>query len=62
MAEDHKCPECGEPIDDVRVTCSNCGYEYKKEDYDDRKAGNEFRAGSALDDEGEEDLEDPSGN
>lgn len=62
MTEEHKCPECGAEIDDVRVTCSKCGYEYRSSDYDDTQAGNEFTAGSAVDDEGAELVEDPSGN
>jgi ribosomal protein L32 len=50
----NKCPECGEPVEDLRATCANCGYEYKDEDYADPEAGNEFLAGSNIDDEGEE--------
>jgi hypothetical protein len=49
-----KCPECGEPIEDVRATCPNCGYEYKDEDYTDPEAGKEFIAGAAVDEEGQE--------
>jgi uncharacterized protein (DUF983 family) len=48
------CPECGEPVEDLRATCANCGYEYKDEDYADSEAGNEFLSGSNIDDEGEE--------
>jgi uncharacterized OB-fold protein len=48
------CPQCGEPLDDVRKTCANCGYELKEEDYADPEAGTEFRAGSAVDEEGRE--------
>lgn len=51
---ENSCPECGEPIDNVRKTCANCGYEYKDDDYTDTEAGNEFLAGSNIDDEGEE--------
>lgn len=54
---DAKCPECDEPIIDVRANCPNCGYEYKEEDYGDKEAGSEFVAGSAVDDEGNEDPE-----
>ena len=49
-----ECPECGEPVEDVRMTCPNCGHEYKDDEYTDEEAGNEFRAGSALDESGEE--------
>lgn len=48
------CPECGEPVDDVRVTCPKCGREYTKDDYSDPDAGKEFVAGTAVDDEGNE--------
>ena len=61
QADSKKCPECGEPIDNVRVTCSNCGYEYQKEDYEDTEAGTEFTAGSAVDEEGNEDVDHPTG-
>src|SRR5688572_8747673 len=54
LASDKKCPECGEPVDDVRATCINCGYEYKDEDHEDLEAGSEFVAGSQIDDEGNE--------
>ncbi|MGH2754522.1 MAG: zinc-ribbon domain-containing protein [Actinomycetota bacterium] len=59
---EHKCPECNAPIDDVRVTCPNCGYQYDRSDYEDTEAGNEFQAGSALDEQGEEMVDHPSGN
>lgn len=62
MADEHKCPECGAEVDDVRVTCPKCGYEYKDSDYDDTDAGSEFTAGTAVDDDGNELTEDPSGN
>ena len=58
---DKKCPECDEPIIDVRATCPNCGYEYKDEDYNDEDAGKEFVAGSAIDEEGNEMPDDESG-
>lgn len=61
MGSDHRCPECGHEIDDVRVTCPGCGYRYQESDYRDTEAGNEFLTGSAMDDEGREDLEDPTG-
>ncbi len=56
-SESKKCPQCGEPVDNLRKTCITCGYEYGKDDYDDTEAGNELRAGSALDEEGNEVLE-----
>ena len=59
LADKKTCPECGTPIDDVRATCINCGYEYKDEDHEDAEAGNEFMAGSQIDDEGNEIPEDP---
>lgn len=52
-----KCPECGEAVDNLRKTCINCGYEYQSGDYDDTEAGNELRAGTGLDDEGNEILD-----
>lgn len=57
MADDHKCPECGAEVEDVRVTCPKCGHEYSKDDYADREAGSEFTAGSMVDDDGNEILE-----
>ncbi len=56
-SDSKKCPECGEPVDNLRKTCVKCGYEYGKDDYDDTEAGNELRAGAALDDEGNEILD-----
>ena len=58
---ENECPECGEPIVEVRASCPNCGYEYKKEDYSDEEAGAEFVAGSAVDDEGNEIPDDETG-
>jgi len=60
-AGDNKCPECGEPVIEVRANCPNCGYEYKESDYSDQEAGSEFVAGTAVDDEGNEDPDDPIG-
>ena len=48
------CPECGDPIDDLRASCKKCGYEYKDSDYSDTEKGNEFIAGTNMDDEGNE--------
>ncbi len=53
-SESKKCPECDEPLDNLRKTCSNCGYEFKEGDYDDEEAGAELTAGSLVDDEGNE--------
>ncbi len=58
---ENKCPECDEPIVDVRANCPNCGYEYQESDYGDQEAGSEFVAGSAVDDEGNEQPEDETG-
>lgn len=58
---DNECPECGEPIIEVRANCPNCGYEYKESDYSDKEAGSEFVAGSAVDDEGNEIPDDETG-
>ena len=54
LAENKTCPECGAPVDDVRATCINCGYEYGEEDHEDPGAGNEFMSGSQVDDQGNE--------
>ncbi|HEX2196817.1 MAG TPA: hypothetical protein VHJ76_07815 [Actinomycetota bacterium] len=56
-SDSKKCPECGEPVDNLRKTCIKCGYEYGPDDYDDTEAGNELRAGAALDEEGNEILD-----
>ena len=60
ISDSKECPECGEPIENVRATCPNCGYEYKGSDYDQPEAGKEFVTGSEIDDSGEEKV-DPSG-
>jgi hypothetical protein len=54
LAKDKKCPECGEPVDDVRATCINCGYEYSDDDHEDSDAGSEFVSGSQIDEDGNE--------
>jgi ribosomal protein S27AE len=61
ISESKTCPECGEPIHDVRTTCPKCGYEYKEEDYDNKEAGEEFVAGSQIDERGEEIVEEGVG-
>lgn len=65
LADSKTCPACGAPVDDVRATCINCGYEYGEDDHEDTEAGNEFLSGSQVDDEGnelpdEEPSEEPS--
>ncbi len=55
-----KCPECGAPVENLRKTCSKCGYEYKASDYDDTDAGSEFITGSEIDEQGNE-IVDESG-
>jgi ribosomal protein S27AE len=52
VSEQATCPECGEPVHNLRMTCPMCGHEYKDKEYDDEEAGTEFRAGSEID-EGE---------
>ncbi|MDQ4059206.1 MAG: hypothetical protein M3124_08800 [Actinomycetota bacterium] len=54
MGAGKECPRCGEPMDDVRKTCLNCGYEFAEDDYENPDAGTEFRAGVAVDEEGKE--------
>lgn len=54
ISDEKTCPECGAPVENLRKTCPQCGYEYKKEDYSDREAGDEFVAGSEVDQEGNE--------
>lgn len=54
LSESSKCSECGDPVDNLRKTCPNCGHEYAEDELDDDQAGNEFKAGAALDDEGNE--------
>jgi len=61
-AGENKCPECDEPVIEVRANCPNCGYEYKESDYSDEEAGSEFVSGSAVDDEGNEITDHPTGN
>src|SRR5688572_12697692 len=54
LSESSTCSECGEPVDNLRKTCPHCGHEYSEDEFDDKEAGNEFKAGAALDDEGAE--------
>jgi rubredoxin len=57
ISDAKKCPECGEPIENVRATCPNCGYEYQDSDYDQPDAGAEFNAGTEVDDQGNEQVD-----
>jgi hypothetical protein len=54
LSDSSMCSECGDPVDNLRKTCPNCGHEYSEDELDDDQAGNEFKAGAALDDEGNE--------
>jgi hypothetical protein len=60
VSDSKKCPECGEPIENVRASCPNCGYEYSGKDYDQPDAGADFITGSEVDESGEE-IVDESG-
>ena len=60
ISESKKCPECGEPIENVRASCPNCGYEYTDKDYDQPDAGSDFITGSEIDESGDE-IVDESG-
>ena len=51
VSDQATCPECGEPVHNLRMTCPMCGHEYKDKEYDDDEAGTEFRAGSEIDDD-----------
>jgi rubredoxin len=48
VSEQATCPECGEPVHNLRMTCPMCGHEYKDKEYDDDDAGTEFRAGAEI--------------
>jgi hypothetical protein len=54
LSDSSQCSGCGEPVDNLRKTCPHCGHEYSEDELDDTEAGNEFKAGAALDDEGNE--------
>ena len=54
LSDSATCAECGKPVDNLRKTCPNCGHEYAGDELDDTDAGNEFKAGAALDDSGDE--------
>lgn len=57
ISENKTCPECGEPVDNVRATCPSCGKEYGDKEYDDEDAGEEFMAGSLLNEDGTENTD-----
>lgn len=59
---DKQCSECGAPVDDIRVTCPKCGAEYKPEDHEHKGMGHEFTAGTAVDEDGKEIPDHPTGN
>lgn len=48
------CPECGTPVDNLRATCSKCGYEYAESEYDAPGAGREMVTGALVADDGSE--------
>ncbi len=52
VSDQKNCPECGEPVHNLRATCPNCGHEYGDREYDDPDAGKEFVSGTGLDEEG----------
>jgi hypothetical protein len=54
LSDSSTCAECGEAVDNLRKTCPKCGHEYGEDELDDTDAGNEFKAGAALDDKGDE--------
>lgn len=54
LSDSATCSECGKPVDNLRKTCPQCGHEYGDDEIDDTDAGNEFKAGAALDEEGRE--------
>jgi hypothetical protein len=54
LSDSSTCAECGEPVDNLRKTCPKCGHEYGDDEQDDDEAGNEFKAGAALDEQGDE--------
>lgn len=49
VSDQATCPECGEPVHNLRMTCPMCGHEYEDKEYDDEDAGTEFRAGAEID-------------
>lgn len=60
ISDSKKCPECEEPIENVRASCPNCGYEYQESDYDQPDAGKEFVTGTEVDESGEEKADSPN--
>ncbi len=51
------CPNCGQPVENLRQSCPNCGHEYTDKERDQDDAGREFLAGARIDDEGNEILD-----
>lgn len=37
-----KCPKCGEPVHEKRMTCPSCGHEYTDDDYETDVEPDEF--------------------
>ena len=44
LSDSSTCSECGDPVDNLRKTCPNCGHEYSGDELDDKEAGDEFKA------------------
>lgn len=60
-----KCPECGEPVHEKRMTCPNCGHEYSKDDYTTDPQPDEFSTEDTSfmeDDEGAADADERQGS
>ncbi len=51
VSDSNTCPECEEPVHNLRATCPNCGHEYDDSERDDDEAGTEFAAGTEIPDE-----------
>lgn len=54
LSDTAKCAECDKPVDNLRKTCPHCGHEYDPDEQDDKEAGNELKAGLALNEDGSE--------
>ena len=60
---ENKCPECGEPVHEKRISCPQCGHEYTEDDYTTDPEPDEFSTEdtSFMEDEGSQE-EDTSGD